>query len=157
MQESERIWKYCATWKRSKRCSKIVEKREISQNPRKSSISTIWKCIKIRVLTTSRWYFAKNIEFHVRNAFGYVQVTLCTKRRNFMDFDPKIYRIHAKCRKLNVFGCNSRPGSVQKHVQKQLKNAKYAKIHENPRCVPYPTKMHENSRFEHVQVTFCKK
>ena len=49
-----------ATWKRSKQCSKTVEKREINS----------------------------------RSASGHVPVTLCTKRRNCMDFDPKIARIH---------------------------------------------------------------
>ena len=77
------------------------------------------------------------MDFRVRNAFGHVPVTLCTKRRKFMDFDPKIARIHRKCRKMNAFESIARPGSVQNDVQKLLKNAKSAKIRENPRSVPF--------------------
>ena len=137
MQKNERIWKPFASGKRSKYCSKTAEKREINENPRKSSISTLGKCTKIRVLTTSREHFVKSADFHVRNASGDVKVTLCTKRRNFMDFEPKIARIHRKCRKMNAFGSHSRPGSVQNTVQKLLKNAKSTKIRENPRSVPF--------------------
>ena len=62
------------------------------------------------------------MDFRVRNAFGHVPVTLCTKRRKFMDFDPKIARIHRKCRKMNAFESIARPGSVQNDVQKVLKH-----------------------------------
>ena len=58
-----------------------------------------------------------------------------------MDFEPKIARIHRKCRKMNAFESIARPGSVQNDVQKLLKNAKSAKIRENPRSVPF-----ENAR-----------
>ena len=73
------------------------------------------------------------MDFHVRSGFGHVQVTLCTKRRNFMDFEPKIAPIHEISRKRNAFECNSLPGSVQNNAQKSSKNAKSVKIRENPR------------------------
>ena len=77
------------------------------------------------------------MDFRVRNAFGHVPVTLCTKHRKFMDFDPKIARIHRKCRKMNAFESIAQPGSVQSDVQKLSKNAKSTKIRENPRSVPF--------------------
>ena len=78
-----------------------------------------------------------NMDFRVRNAFGHVPVTLCTKRRKFMDFDQKIIRIHGKCRKMNEFESIAPPGSVQNDVQKLLKNAKSSKIRENLRSVAF--------------------
>ena len=85
------------------------------------------------------------MDFRVRNAFGHVPVTLCTKRRKFMDFEPKIARVHAGYSETNVFGSHSPPGSVQNDAQKPSKNAKSAIILDGD-----PTKIHEKSSFEHV-------
>ena len=88
--ENERIWNRFASWKRSEPCAKTAKSVEIRQNRRKSSMSTLQKSSKNRVSSTSRWHFPKSCDFHARSAFGHVPVTLCPKRRNFADFDPKI-------------------------------------------------------------------
>ena len=93
--------------------------------------------MKIRVLSMSKEHFAKTFDFHVRSAFGHVQVTLCNKRRKVMDFELEIALIRGKCRELKFFECDSLPGSVQNNTQKQSKNAKSSKIIENPRSVPF--------------------
>ena len=77
------------------------------------------------------------MDFHVRSAFGHVQVTLCNKRRKVMDFELEIAPISGKFKKMNAFECDSLPEGVQNDAQKQSKNAKSAKIRENPRWGPY--------------------
>ena len=97
--ENERIGKRFASWKRSEPYAKTAKFVEIRQNRRKFSMSTLQKSSKNRVSSTSRWYFPKSCDFHARIAFGHVPVTLCPKRRNFVDFHPKIARIHPNPRK----------------------------------------------------------
>ena len=61
------------------------------------------------------------MDSHVQNGFDHGQFTLCTRRRNFIDFDPKIVRIHAKCKKMNDVERDSLAESVQTDIQKLLK------------------------------------
>ena len=83
------------------------------------------------------------------------KVTLCTEHRNFMYFCSKIARMHTKYRKWTPFGAIC----FLKAFKTMRKNDEMC---ENPRKSPkildgYPTKINEKSRFEHVQVTLCKK
>ena len=57
--ENERLWKQFAFRKRSEPCAKTAKSVEIRQNRRKSSMSTLQKSTKNRVLSTSRWHFQK--------------------------------------------------------------------------------------------------
>ena len=72
-----------------------------------------------------------------------------------MDFHPKIARIHTKSMKRTPFEAVC----LLEAFKTMRKNVE---ICENPRksskiLDEYPTKIDEKSRFEHVQVTLCKK
>ena len=58
--ENERVWKRFASWKRAKRCAKMMKYVKIRENHRKSSMSTLQK-------------------LYEKCSFDHVQVTLCKK------------------------------------------------------------------------------
>ena len=95
-----------------------------------------------------------------------LQVLLCTsygcqsrsksypKRRNFVDFDAKIARLHQNPRKwthLIAIRFLLAIRTMRKNVEIRENLQKSSKILDD-----YPTKINEKSCFEHVQVTLCK-
>ena len=75
------------------------------------------------------------MDFQLRIACGHVKVALWTECRNFVDFELKIVRIHAKTAKIDGSGSKLLPWTVQNSVQNR-------DIFENPRWGPY--KNHKN-------------
>ena len=93
--------------------------------------------------------FIPNLRFWSRS------VTLCTKCRNFMDFHPKSAPTHTKSRKWTRLAaiCLLEAFKTTRKNDEICENPwKSSKILDE-----YSTKIDEKSRFEHVQVTLCKK
>ena len=105
---------------------------EIYENQRKSSKildrypTKIQKKSRFEHVQVTLW---KNRDFHVRNASGLVNVTLCSKRRNFMDFHSEIARIHTKFTKWTYLDAIC----FLEAFKNMCKTLKFAKIRENLR------------------------
>ena len=108
---------------------------------------TIWNSSRRQIAQIT---VQKTTTFEKKSGWEHVQVAVCKIVRfscperfwprqasKFREFWAENWSDARKMQEMNVFKCNSLPWSDQNDAQKQLKNAKSAKIRENPRSVSY--------------------